>query len=63
MKLYTNDLGETLNRWEKSFYAWRNPKKGDKEIHVMKSQIVVTSGEGYLLKPGDYDFKDWEGVE
>ncbi|MGP3749721.1 hypothetical protein ACTWKA_21975 [Bacillus sp. 3A_MP1] len=69
MKLYTDKAGENLNFKKRTFYAWRNPSKGDKEINVMKSQIIdevylsEKNGEGYLLKPGDYDFKDWEGAE
>ncbi|MDQ4709391.1 hypothetical protein RBI89_07495 [Bacillus subtilis] len=69
MKLYTDDAGETLNRREQTFYAWRKPSKGDKEINVMKSQIIEevyeneTNGEGYLLRPGNYNFKNQEVAE
>ncbi|MCR1990212.1 hypothetical protein NSA31_00090 [Bacillus subtilis] len=69
MKLYTDKAGECLNFKKRTFYAWRKPSEGDKEINVMESQIIdevylsETNGEGYLLKSGDYDFKDWEGAE
>lgn len=70
MKLYTDNAGETLNDRKDTFYAWSKPSKGDKEITVIPETHIVREvyetdrdGTGYLLRPGNYDFENWEGAE
>ncbi|QBJ83536.1 hypothetical protein [Bacillus subtilis] len=70
MKLYTDKPGEYLNFKKRTFYAWSKPSKGDTEITVIPETHIVREvyepdrdGMCYLLRPDNYDFKNWEGAE